>query len=170
VYEDFLADDEAAFKSQFEEHDSKLAAAEKAATEAYRVLIESEAFQNQVQRSLEEYESRVNSHQSGYDQSLIPTADRLPKMVAEYLINRVDELPYHYSAQRFWADYRAQFQRFQEDPAFDALNHAATAFKESSGALRDDLVTHRRHLCRTYDIPAAPLAAKRSSGEDVGAF
>ena len=162
VYEDFLADDQAGFKSRFEEHDRKLAATEAAATGAYRVLIQPEAFEKQIRRSLEEYESRVSSHEPGYRESLIPMADSLPRAVAELLVNRADELPYHPSTQRFWQDYREQFQRFRKDPAFGALNRAASAFRESSRALKGELASHGLYLCRRYDIPAAPPTAPRS--------
>jgi len=159
VYKDFLAGDQAGFKRRFDEHDHKLAATETAATDAYRVLIEPEAFEKQIQQSLEEYESRVNSRQPGYRESLLPTAESLPRAVAELLVNRADELPYHHSTQKFWQDHREQFQRFRKDPAFGALNRAATAFRETSRALKDDLVSHRLYLCGSYDIPAAPPTA-----------
>jgi hypothetical protein len=156
VYGDFLANEQAGFKSRFSEHDRKLGATEAAASDAYRVLIQPEAFQKQIEQSLEEYESRVSSRESGYRESLIPTADSLARAVAELLVNRADELPYHHSTKRFWQDHREQFQRFRKDPAFGALNRAATAFKESSTLLRDALVSHRLDLCSSYDIPAAP--------------
>jgi hypothetical protein len=156
VYGDFLANEQAGFKDQFSDHDRKLAAAETAATDAYRVLIQPEAFQKQIEQSLEEYESRVSSQVDGYRESLIPTADNLARAVAELLVNRADELPYHHSTQKFWQDHREQFQRFRKDPAFGALNRMATTFKEASTLLRDALVSHRLFLCRSYDIPAAP--------------
>lgn len=160
VYEDFLAGDEAGFKKRFDEHDRKLAATETAAADAYRVLIQPEAFQKQIEQSLEEFESRVSSGEPGYRESLIPTAESLARAIAELLVNRADELPYHHSTQKFWHDYREQFQRFRKDPAFGALNRAATAFKESSRLLRDELVSHRLYLCRSYEIPSEPPAAR----------
>jgi len=156
VYGDFLANEQAGFKSRFSEHDRKLAATETAAADAYRVLIQPEAFQKQIEQSLEEYESRVSSDEAGYRESLIPTAESLARAVAELLVNRADDLPYHHSTKKFWQDHREQFQRFRKDPAFGALNRAATGFKESSKFLRDDLVSHRLHLCHSYDIPATP--------------
>ena len=159
VYGDFLANEQAGFKDRFVEHDRKLAATEAAATDAYRVLIEPEAFQNQIEQSLEEYESRVSSREPGYRESLIPTAESLARAVAELLVNRADDLPYHHSTKKFWQDHREQFQRFRKDPAFGALSRAATAFRESSGTLKDDLVSHRLHLCSSYDIPTAPPTA-----------
>jgi len=159
VYGDFLTNEQAGFKNQFVEHDRKLAAAEAAAADAYRVLIEPEAFENQIRQSLQEYESRVHSRQPGYRESLLPTAESLPRAVAELLVNRADELPYHHSTQKFWQDHREQFQRFRKDPAFGALNRAATAFRESSTALKDALVSHRLDLCRSYDIPPTPPTA-----------
>jgi hypothetical protein len=156
VYGDFLANEQAGFKDRFVEHDRKLAATEAAATDAYRVLIEPEAFQNQIEQSLEEYESRVSSREPGYRESLIPTAESLARAVAELLVNRADDLPYHHSTKQFWQDHREQFQRFRKDPAFGALSRAATAFRESSRTLKDDLVSHRLHLCHSYDIPPAP--------------
>jgi hypothetical protein len=159
VYGDFLANEQAGFKDRFVDHDRKLAATEAAATDAYRVLIEPEAFQNQIEQWLEEYESRVSSREPGYRESLIPTAESLARAVAELLVNRADDLPYHHSTKKFWQDYREQFQRFRKDPAFSALNRAATVFRESSRALKDALVSHRLYLCSSYDIPATPPTA-----------
>ena len=160
VYGDFLANEQAGFKDRFVEHDRKLTATEAAATDAYRVLIEPEAFEKQIQQSLEEYESRVHSRQPGYRESLLPMADSLPRAVAELLVNRADDLPYHPSTKQFWQDHREQFQQFRKDPAFGSLNRAATAFRESSRALKDALVSHRLDLCRSYDIPPEPPAAR----------
>jgi hypothetical protein len=162
VYGDFLSNEQAGFKDRFNEHDRKLAATETAATDAYRVLIQPEAFEKQIEQSLEEYESRVSSHEAGYRESLIPTAESLARAVAELLVNRADDLPYHHSTKKFWQDHREQFQRFRKDPAFSALSRAATAFKESSKLLSDHLVSHRLYLCGSYDIPPAPPAARRS--------
>jgi hypothetical protein len=160
LYGDFLANEQAGFKNRFVEHDRKLAATEAAATDAYRVLIQPQAFEKQIQQSLEEYESRVSSSEPGYRESLLPMAESLPRAVAELLVNRADELPYHHSTQKFWQDHREQFQRFRKDPAFGALSRAATAFRESSRTLKDGLVSHRLYLCGSYDIPAVPPAAR----------
>ena len=160
VYGDFLANEQAGFKDRFVEHDRKLAATEAAATDAYHVLIEPEAFEKQIEKSIEEFESRANSRKPSYRESLIPTAESLARAVAELLINRADDLPYHHSTEKFWQDYREQFQRFRKDPAFGALNRAATAFKESSKLLRDNLVSHRLYLCHSYDIAPAPSIAR----------
>src|SRR5215469_14452798 len=55
VYGDFLANEQAGFKDRFVEHDRKLTATEAAATDAYRVLIEPEAFEKQIEKSIEEF-------------------------------------------------------------------------------------------------------------------
>ena len=159
VYGDFLANEQAGFKDRFVEHDRKLAATEAAATDAYHVLIEPQAFEKQIEQSLEEFESRAHSREAGYRESLIPTAESLARAVAELLVNRADDLPYHQSTKKFWQDYREQYQRFRKDPAFGALNRAATALKESSRALKDALLSHRLDLCRVHDIPAEPPSA-----------
>jgi hypothetical protein len=160
VYGDFLANEQEGFKDGFVEHDRKLAATEAAATDAYHVLIEPAAFEKQIEQSLEEFESRVHSRKPGYRESLIPTAESLARAVAELLVNRANDLPYHPSTKKFWQDYREQYQRFRKDPAFGALNRAATAFKESSRALKDALVSHCIDLCGVHDIPATPPAAR----------
>ncbi len=159
VYGDFLANEQAGFKDRFVEHDRKLAATEAAATDAYHVLIEPKAFEKQIEQSLEEFESRVGSREPGYRKSLIPTAESLARAVAELLVNRADDLPYHHSTKKFWQDHREQYQRFRKDPAFGALNRAASALKETSSALKDALVSHRLDLCGVHDIPATPSTA-----------
>ena len=56
--------------------------------------------------------------------------------------------------------YKNEFEPYHERPSFQAVKKATDALKEVSGKLLLDLENHRQSLCRTYDIPAAPISAE----------
>ncbi len=171
-YDDFLGDPlNAAFTGRLDGHDRLVRDVEGKAKRFFDGLMQSNLFREQVKASLEEYESRVSTKPQ-YP-SLDSTAEDLPKYVAEYLINRRELLPYHYTMHKFWEEYRRKFESYlagesepyQERQSFRELGQASDALKNLSTTLLNDLEEHRRLLCSKYDIPAAPIAVKNSHSE-----
>lgn len=172
-YEDFIADElNPGFKQRFEEHDLRVAMAASTATRFFEGLMQSGIFLKQVKDSVEKYESSVGTRPEypGLDSM----REDLPRYVAEYLINQTDVLPRHYMAHKFWVNYRHkfelsahEFEPYQERGSFQALKQATGALKGVSKDLRLDLESHRQLLCRTYDIPAAPILVDKSHSTDA---
>ncbi len=194
-YDDFLADN-GDFKDKFEKHDSAVSSVEINANEFCDILLGTPIFLEQVNKSLQDYESRVNTHQPQY-QSLIYMKEDLPKYVAEYLINRIKFLPHHYTMHKFWNDYAQKFElsnfdikpsgkrplrrinmevsgnfkldseSYKRRQSFLSLEQGAESLKQISSGLRRDLEDHRLMLCRKFDIPAAPPLPARNFTEDA---
>jgi hypothetical protein len=171
-YEDFLADAlNQGFKEHFDKHDQALAEVESSASRFFDGLMQAGIFRDQVERSLKDYESTGVRLENP---SLDSMKGELPKYVAEYLINRTEILPHHYMAHKFWQDYRSEFERsaeefesYQQRQSFRALKTASGLLKEVSENLLNRLKEHRLFLCRTYDVPAAPIYPSESMRADA---
>ena len=167
-YEDFLADGlNVGFGPKFEAHDTSLSHAETTADEFYKHLMQSEDFKNRVRASLKEYELTAKS--APQYPSLGPEDKNLPQYVAEYLINRTDFLPSHYTMHMFWKEYKRRFeslvedfQPFREAISFKVLDQARAALRDQTAALLREIESHRHRLSVAYDIPFAPTHANRT--------
>jgi hypothetical protein len=151
-YEDFVADTlNLGFREKFEEHDRALSGVESSAVEYADGLMHSEPFQKQVNDSLEQYQ--LTARANGQYLYL----GSLPRAVAALLVNRIDVLPSHYGTHEFWEIYKSGFKPYREGISFQSVKRAADELKDVSTKLMLDLENHRQLLCRTYDIPAAPI-------------
>jgi hypothetical protein len=154
------------FREKFEEHDRGLSAVESSAAGFADGLMHSDLFQKQVKDFLELYQStaRANPQYPYLDDS---PGGTLPRGVAALLVNRIDVLPHHYGTHRFWEMYKNEFEPYHERSSFQAVKNAADVLKEFSSKLLLDLENHRQLLCRTYDIPAAPITTDKSHSADA---
>jgi len=156
--EDFLEDPEnEGFEARFRQHDHALAELETATNRLFDYLLHWEPFSKAVSNAYQEYVATPN----GSDLAA-STMDALTvtKFVAEYLINKVENLQQHYMLNGFWSENRDRFRAL-----FDGaeLSSQREPFIQGSGdlskvsdALSIQLKEHRRRLCTTFDIPAAP--------------
>lgn len=166
--EDFLADPlNLGFASDFSQHDDAVRRLESAAEEFYSRLMASDLFLKQVRDLLKE--SGAEPSRIARPSSTTITEEDLAKYVAEYLINNTKDLPAHYVTHGFWAQNRESFLRmvnefeaYQERKSFQTLQHAAKDLKAVSGSLLRRLEEHRRYLCISFDIPAAPWTNERA--------
>jgi len=166
-YEDFVADPlNLGFREKFEERDRGLSAVESSAAEFADGLMHSDSFQKQVKGLLEQYQSTAHADLQ-YPYLDDSPAGSLPRAVAALLVNRIDFLPYHYGTHKFWEMYKNEFQPYHTLPSFQAVKDAAEALRHVSSKLLLDLENHRQSLCRTYDIPAAPIPADKSHSADA---
>jgi hypothetical protein len=126
----------------------------------------SDSFQKQVKDLLEQYQAaaRANPQYPHLDDS---PGGHLPRAVAALLVNRTDSLPYHYGTHKFWEMYKNEFRPYRTLPSFHAVKNAAEALRHISSKPLLDLEKHRQSLCRTYDIPAAPIPADKSHSADA---
>jgi hypothetical protein len=164
-YEDFIGDKlNVGFSGKFEKHDRALDVMEESAKGFFDRLMGSNLFLKDVKDSLEKYESTISANSRYPD--LNPMKEDLPKLVAEFLINRTELLPDHYMTHKFWEDYWRSFAKsmdaYKQRESFRALTKASGALKEVSEKLLLDLENHRQSLCRTYDIPAAPISIDKT--------
>jgi len=175
-YKDFMDDPlNPGFREKFEGHDRVLTELESSASRFSDGLMRSDLFLKQMKDSLEQYESNAGVNPLyPYIESM---RESLPRAVAEFLVNRIDVLPAHYMTQKFWEEYRGKFdlsaekfEAYGQRQSFQALLQACAALKDVADKLLHDLESHRQLLCRTYDIPAAPIPVDRSVSHRADAF
>ncbi|HEV2348245.1 MAG TPA: hypothetical protein VG028_00200 [Terriglobia bacterium] len=162
------------FEEAFKKHDEQVIKVESCAARFFDGLMQTEPFRTQVAKSLEEYEAKLSSDDPQYPK-LESFRGEIPKMVAEYLINRTEVLPQHYMTYKFWEHYRSQFGKFLKDEfepyrertSFQTLAVAVKTLHDDSSKLLADLINHRQMLCSTYDIPAAPVPLDRGNPIDA---
>lgn len=168
--EDFLADPlNPEFADEFRKHDLALLEVESRAEQVFRGLMNSELFSKQV-RDLVRESGGDSSHAARPVPMTIAEGD-LPKYVAEYLINNTENLPAHYVTHEFWAHNRAKFPHLAEDfepykqrESFQNLQVAVGKLRVISESILNHLEEHRRYLCISFDIPAAPWTDERARG------
>ncbi len=166
-YEDFVADPQnPGFREKFEEHDRAVLAAESSAAEFADDLMHSDAFRKRVKDFLEQYQSTARTNPSYPYLDDIPEGSRA-RGVATLLVNRIEVLPHHYGTHKFWELYKKDFEPYRDGPSFQAVKKATDALKEVSTKLLPELESHRQSLCRTYDIPAAPISTDKSPSTDA---
>lgn len=172
-YEDFVGDGlNPGFAHDFERHDGAVSLVESEARHFYEQLLHNPRFNNQVVRSLNEYERTVA--EDPQRQSLTSVRDNLPKHVAEYMINKTLDLPAHYISEAFWEEYRSRFLetdegRFipsDERDSYKSLDEASSTLYQLSTQVLSRLEAHRSYLSTTFDVPFAPIQVNQPSRRD----
>jgi len=83
--------------------------------------------------------------------------DRLPDLVAQRLINRVEVLTPGFEADAvFWTNQRERFKRFQSGAAFQRLNKSIEATRTDAVRLWNLLVALRTEYSEAYGLPPVP--------------
>lgn len=173
-FDDFVSDKlNPEFRPDFDRHDQQVDTVESCANRFFDDLMQTSLFLEQVKKSLEEYESRASAHppHTGLDSM----KEDLPKYVAEFIVNQTKLLPNHYVTHQFWKDFGRnfiersadEFQGYQQRQSFQALRNATDNLRDTSDKLSTHLENHRRFLCTTYDIPAAPIFVDHRPSADV---
>jgi hypothetical protein len=135
------------------DRDTKVETLNQAALACWKYLTEGAWFQSHVQQNLQMWTEEGHPYPGGP----IPK-EEFWQLVAEYVLNDTQTLPYHYSSQQFWSRFRAIFIIFRATPPFSELEQAISALKKANEALIGTLDQTRSHLCEEYDIPAAPIS------------
>jgi len=166
-YEDFVADAlNPGFREKFEEHDRGLSKVESSAAEFADGLMRSDLFRKQVKDALERYQSTARTNPQYPYLNDVPEGS-LARAMAALLVNRMDVLPPHYGTHKFWEVYKKDFEPYRDRPSFQAVTKATDALREDSSKVLLELENHRQSLCRTYDIPAAPIPTDKSRSTDA---
>jgi hypothetical protein len=165
-YEDFVADPQNLdFKQKFEAHDQALSVLESSASAFADDQLQLEQFQKQVDDSLAEYQISVRENPCYPFLDDSPAGSRA-RGVTALLVNRLDVLPHHYGTHKFWEIYKHVFEPYRERPSFEMVKNATDNLMHVSSGLLRDAGVHRQSLCRTYDIPPAPIPESKSRAAD----
>jgi hypothetical protein len=146
-------------------HDDLLARLTKAASHAFDELT-TEAFRGLVDDAVIQFLDGASSdHDITADPRYPGGAYRraqVPDLVAEHVINSVDDLPSRYADRVFWQQHRDRFRALGTGRAFEQLQAVLDKLVELDTEFRDWIVEVSLELCRTYDVPAAPLTRAAS--------
>jgi hypothetical protein len=152
-YSDFVVE-HPDFKKRFQSHDTSLSGLNNSASALFGALLGNPQFTEKVDSSFQAYEERRSQEPMASD--LAYMKQDLPKLVAEYLINNISDLPSHYAAARFWATSSNDLRAFQNSTnLFDPLRAAKEMLSVESQRLISDLEIKRSKFLGTFDLPAA---------------
>jgi hypothetical protein len=152
-YSDFLVE-HPEFKKKFQTHEKSLSALNNSANALYRALLANPQFAEKVSSSIRMYEELRLKEPHTPDLGYIK--QDLDKLMAEYLINDISDLPSHYATARFWALTSSDLRAFRNSTdLFDSLRTAESMFAAESQRLISDLEIKRGKFSDTFDLPAA---------------
>ena len=114
---------------------------------AFNYLIELQAFQDKVSSSRSTY--------GEYPGGAVPEMD-FAKLIAQYIVNYIKDLPGYYTTSKFWARYEPEFSQFRTGKEFEKLEAAGKQLENHDEKLLARLKDLRSVLCKKYDVPDAP--------------
>jgi hypothetical protein len=121
---------------------------------AFNHLVALKPFQEKVKSSLSVYKQESQAEE--YPGGAIPGKD-FDKLVAQYIVNSIKELPSHYTTSKFWATFADEFLKFRIGDVFEKLDTSGEQLKDEDDRLLKSLENLRSTLCEDYDVPAAPV-------------
>ncbi|MBM4258671.1 MAG: hypothetical protein FJ147_22565 [Deltaproteobacteria bacterium] len=138
-------------KQEMKRRDEKIGVLFKSASQCWKDLIGH--FHHQVESPLTQWRAEGNPYPGG------GTPEKeFSLLIAEHVINNVEELPAYYTSRPFWTRFRDFFLSFRSVPSFSQLNQAISELKKANETLIEILDQTRSQLCEEYDIPAAPIS------------
>jgi hypothetical protein len=120
---------------------------------AFTHLDKLDAFRNRVAASLSSYRESAAENPAG----AIPDSD-FYKLIAQYVINNIRELPGHYTTSGFWAERGKEFLEFRTVDVFRKLDAAGKHLSERDEKLLQTLKNLRAKLSQEFDVPPAPVS------------
>ena len=121
---------------------------------AFNYLVVLEVFQDKIQSSLSIYGKENPSEE--YPGGAIPKKD-FDKLIAQYIINSIKELPGHYTTSKFWLRFGDELLQFRTGDVFEKLDASGEQLKNEDNRLLKSLEDLRSTLCEEYDVPSAPV-------------
>jgi len=160
------------------ERDAKVETLQQAAHTCWKFLTDDDWFQSHTELNLQTWLNEGNPYpdlprrvkdytqkilQEWTEEGLSYPGGAVPKeefwlQVAEYVMNNIQTLPYHYSSQKFWHRFQMIFLIFRHAPTFSELEKAILKLQRANEKLIETLDLTRSQLCEEYDVPAAPIS------------
>lgn len=139
-------------KPAMDERDEGVKALQQAALTCWKHLTAYRSFGPNVEAQLKQWKREGNPYPGGG----VPE-DEFWRLIAEHVMNKIEELPYHYSSRDFWSRFRQTFLNPRYHSFFSQLEKAIADLKRLNEALIETLDRTRSRLCEEYDLPAAPI-------------
>ncbi|MEJ7727888.1 MAG: hypothetical protein WKG00_01605 [Polyangiaceae bacterium] len=137
-------------------HDRLLGEVQRAARAAHTDLVNRSGFRDRVADALREYQGFETDHPAGHGEA------QFADQVAERVLNRIDSLPSQYVDSKFWRRFGPEFLALRTGPAFAELDEAVSGLLNADHHLLQWLEDKSFDLCKTYDVPAAPMRQPNS--------
>ena len=153
IFQDFFKEDKEMDRKR-KKHDTLRAELSEHCRVAFATLTDSPAFQATVSSALAQYSQGLpdpNQHPRG----AVPEAE-FPGLIAQYVLNHVQQLPDYYSSSRFLAQFGPKLSAFRIGDIFDRVVESGKKLETEDARLITALETLRSRYCKEYDIPAAP--------------
>ncbi|MBI5197283.1 MAG: hypothetical protein HZA19_01610 [Nitrospirae bacterium] len=147
------------FQKQIDGHDQLLDKLTKECQKASGDLVTSKSFQGKVGKLRSNYQQGGEDYPGGK----VPEKD-FTKLVAQYLVNNIKELPEYYTISKFWSRFGEELLHFRTGQTFQVLNKAGEQLEKYDVVLIKKLKDLQFEFCQKYDIPAAPLPYMRQVG------
>lgn len=141
-------------RPSIERHDRFLENLRKRARGAYETLVSNESFVTLAEKRLADYELANRSH--GFPGGATLRED-FPRLVAERVVNNIQEIPHYFTDAVFWGRYGEDFARFRVGIGFRELDSAREVLRRYDSSVIKRLKDLKFGLCETYDLPADPL-------------
>lgn len=153
-FEDFLKANPQIERKRKKHEDLRAALSENCEI-AFNYLIALGSFQNKIKSSLSTSEKENPAGE--YPGGAVPEKD-FDKLIAQYIVNWIKELPGHYTTSKFWSRFENEFLQFRTSGVFEKLDASGEQLEREDDHLLTTLENLRSNLCEEYDIPAAPIS------------
>jgi hypothetical protein len=151
-WEDFMAANPA-IKRQVDSREQKREQFRKKCEAALGHLDRVAAFRNKADECLRRYKAeRPEAIWPGEP----AREEQFHRLVAERLINNIQEVLPHYGDSEFWAMCREDLMQFRQGEVFESLDEAGLELEKSNNDLSVALARVREELAAKLDIPWAP--------------
>jgi hypothetical protein len=137
-------------RQKMEERDKKVEALFQVAQGCWKQL--TAYFRVQVEQPLKQWTEERNPYPGGGTPE-----EEFWLLIAELVMNNIEDLPPHYTSRAFWSRFRNNFLEARYSPNFSQLEQTITELKKANEVLIEILDQTRSQLCEEYDIPAAPI-------------
>lgn len=161
VFEDFLKTN-LSLERRRKKHEDLRATLSENCQIAFGALINSQAFQEKVKTSLALY---LKEDPAQHPRGAVPEED-FHKLIAQYVLNQIQELPSHYTTSRFWSRFRDEFLPFRTGTEFERLDMSGKLFENDDDRFLTALSNCRSSLVEEYGIPAAPVSYAAAGSEE----
>lgn len=136
---------------RFGEHDDLVLQIERLGTEAFKSIV-TEPFTRRVNTLLKAHIKRGLPYPGGsYSE------EQFPLLIAQNIVNRVEEIPEHYSDADFWSRHRREFLQMARGESFEKLDQRREQLLALDRGLVAWLQETSNALRSRHDLPASPF-------------
>jgi hypothetical protein len=157
IFQDFFKE-HPTMERKRKKHDTLRAELSEHCGVALTTLTDSPVFREKVSSALAKYLAGVPGAQQ-HPGGAISEAD-FPGLIAQYVLNHVQQLPTHYTSSRFWAQFGSELSALRVGDIFDRVDESGKKLEAEDARLVAAFDTRRSRYCKEYDIPAAPYSTK----------